>query len=171
VPTRTQPGNRYAGGYRQRELQLWIDFFGTGSCPWLRPRVRRPGSWLRSGSGGPASGRSPVNRRRDSDRFGYSTALVFGRETGPKARRRLPSGRAGASRPHSFFGTAAVSGARWPRSDPRIGLLVSPSSSSPARESRLGLQRTDAVGAERSLLSIRTLFFGFSSSAAPQSKA
>jgi hypothetical protein len=32
----------------------------------------------------------------------------------------------------------------------------------------VGLQRTDAAGAERSLSLIRTVFFGFSSSAAPR---
>jgi hypothetical protein len=101
MPTRKQPGNRHAAGHDIGELQLWTDFFGTGSCLGV-PRKRgdgerRPGSWLRSGSGGSVSDRSPVNRRRDSDRLGCPPALV-------SHENRVP--RRGVDHPHGWGGVS-----------------------------------------------------------------
>jgi len=69
------------------------------------------------------------------------------------------------SRLVSFFGMASVPGPGG-----RESIFGSTVGVTPAFHSRKGvgsgLQRTDAVDAERSLLLIRTVFFGFSSSAA-----
>ena len=107
-------GKPVRGGRRHRELQLWTDFFGTGSSPYRSAqagrRVRRPGSWLRSGSGGSVSDRSPVNRRRDSDRLGCPPALVLHENRVPRRGVDHPHGWGGVSWRVVVLRNGAVSG-------------------------------------------------------------
>jgi hypothetical protein len=108
MPTRSQPGNRRAAGPGHRELQLWTDFFGTGSClvasaagaaPRILASVRLGRIGIRPFPGEPQKGFRPP-------RMSARARLV--RESGFRGEASTTfTGGAASPGAASFFGTAS----------------------------------------------------------------
>jgi hypothetical protein len=178
MPTLPQPGNRPARGHRNRELQLWTDFFGTGSClrslcaqarvgrgaaPRILASVRLGRIGFRPLPGEPKKGFRPPR--------GSARARLV-REPGARGEAST-TGNGGATSPGamSFFGTAScrVQAATARSSDRQMG---PPPRSSPARARGFGpAAHGRCIGAERSLVKRRQLVFGFFLPTSPRRSA